>query len=66
MTSESRDLWKDHNSLSQPGCLKSLSPRSEGIEAGHLGGYQPPFHSDDVARAFAACIFSSLRFSVRQ
>jgi hypothetical protein len=23
MTSESRDLWKDHNSLSQPGCLYS-------------------------------------------
>ena len=33
MTSESRDLWKDHNSLSQPGCLnpfgtnRGTSPR---------------------------------------
>jgi hypothetical protein len=26
MTSESRDLWKDHNSLSQPGCLSIRDP----------------------------------------
>ena len=35
MTSESRDLWKDHNSLSQSGCLnpRSATPEARQLEA---------------------------------
>jgi hypothetical protein len=46
MTSESRDLWKDHNSLSQPGCL---NPRSATPEARQLAASREQhFDGDDV------------------
>jgi hypothetical protein len=48
MTSESRDLWKDHNSPSQPGCLLFTHPRSERPEARHLDWDRPVHAKGEV------------------
>ena len=63
---ETKDLTSTRLRRTRSARRASPASRSARRPARRGSGYQPPFHSDEVARAFAASSFSSLRLSVCQ